>query len=158
MKSNIATKTAELISEEVTKAGYTIWDVEYFKEGADFNLRITIDSPSGVTIDDCEKVHMIADRLLDEADYIDNAYNLQVSSPGIERELKREEHYEAMKGYQAEIRLFAADERGRRTYTGRIAGLENGGVVLECADGTFVLPLDKITKAKTIYDFTEEGN
>lgn len=158
MKSNIAAKTAALISDEVTAAGYSIWDVEYFKEGADFNLRITIDSPTGVTIDDCEKVHMIADRLLDEADFIDNAYNLQVSSPGIERDLKKEEHYIAMTGSQAEIRLFAADERGRRTYTGKIAKAGNGKVTLECADGAFEFQLDKISKAKTIYDFTEEGN
>ncbi len=158
MKSNIAAKTTELIKDAVAAAGYGIWDVEYFKEGADYNLRITIDSPDGITIDDCEKVHMTVDKLLDEADFIDNSYNLQVSSPGIERDLKRREHFDAMEGSSAEIRLFAADERGRKTYSGKLRGTDDTGVTLECADGTFRLPFEKISKAKTIYDFTEEGN
>lgn len=158
MKYNIASKTAELVTQAITAAGYAIWDIEYFKEGADYNLRITIDSPSGITLDDCEKVHMIADKLLDEADFIESSYNLQVSSPGIERVLKKPEHYAAMAGASAEIKLFAADERGRKTYTGKIKGFEDGNVTLECADGAFTLPYDKISKAKTIYDFTEEGN
>ena len=158
MKNGIAAKTAELVTEAIASAGYSIWDVEYFKEGAEYNLRITIDSPSGITLDDCEKVHMIADRLLDEADFIDNAYNLQISSPGIERVLKKPEHFEAMAGSAAEIKLFAADERGRKTYSGRIKGTNDGCVVLECADGVFDLPYEKISKANTVYDFTEEGN
>lgn len=86
------TKLAEPLAEEL---GYFLWDVEYVKEGSEMYLRITIDSEEGITIEDCEKMHRAIDPILDEADPIDEAYHLEISSPGIERELKNDMHVEA---------------------------------------------------------------
>ena len=85
-------KIAEPLAEEL---GYFLWDVEYVKEGADMYLRITIDSEEGITIEDCERMHRAIDPLLDEADPIEGAYHLEISSPGIERELKNDMHITA---------------------------------------------------------------
>mgnify|MGYP002512355160 CR=1 FL=1 len=89
---NIA-ETVRTLAEPIAESlGYFLWDVEYVKEGARRILRLTIDTESeeGITIDDCEKMHRAIDPLLDEADPIDEAYHLEVSSPGIERELKED--------------------------------------------------------------------
>ena len=93
---------AETIGDEL---GYFIWDVEYVKEGARRILRITIDNEEGITIEDCEKFHRAIDPVLDEADPIVEAYYLEVSSPGIERELKNEMHIAACEGWQVEVKL-----------------------------------------------------
>ena len=88
--------------------GYTLWDVEYVKEGSEWYLRVTIDSPSGITIDDCERVHRAIDPVIDEHDPIENAYHLEVSSPGIERVLRTDAHLAAFAGEEVEVRLYAA--------------------------------------------------
>ena len=85
---NIVASVRAAIAPVVEGLGYSIWDLEYVKEGADWFLRVTIDSPSGITIDDCETVHRAIDPVLDEVDPIEGAYHLEVSSPGIERELR----------------------------------------------------------------------
>ncbi|MFQ9147651.1 MAG: ribosome maturation factor RimP [Eubacteriales bacterium] len=106
-----AGKVVSVVSEALTPVieglGYEVWDIEYVKEGAEYFLRFTIDSPDGITIDDCEKVHRTIDPLLDELDPIEGTYNLQVSSPGLERDVKYDRHYAALIGEKLEVRLFA---------------------------------------------------
>ena len=106
-KQNIAEAVAALLEGTVVGLGYRLWDVEYGKEGADYHLTVTIDSDAGITIDDCERVHRAIDPLLDEADPIETAYDLEVSSPGIERELRTPAHIDACVGEEVELRLFA---------------------------------------------------
>ena len=125
-------KIAEPLAEEL---GYFLWDVEYVKEGADMYLRITIDSEEGINIEDCEKMHRAIDPLLDEADPIEGAYHLEISSPGIERELKNDMHITACEGWDVEVRLYAPID-GAKSYIGVLQGLDDEGcVVVEC-DGT----------------------
>lgn len=88
MKKSIKDTVREAISPTVTELGYRIWDIEYSKIGADYHLEITIDSNAGIGIEDCERVHRAIDPILDECDPIEGFYYLEVSSPGIERELR----------------------------------------------------------------------
>lgn len=85
---NTAAAVTELISDTVASLGFELWDVEYVKEGADMYLRITIDAPETIDIDDCENVSRAINPILDDADPIDEPYMLEVSSPGIERQLR----------------------------------------------------------------------
>ena len=90
---NTAAVVRELLEGTVNSLGFDLWDVEYVKEGADMYLRITIDSPAGIDITDCERVHRVIDPIIDEADPIDEAYMLEVSSPGVERQLRTPSHF-----------------------------------------------------------------
>ena len=146
------TAIAEPLAEEL---GYFLWDVEYVKEGADMYLRITIDSEEGINIEDCERMHRAIDPLLDEADPIEEAYHLEVSSPGLERVLRKPDHYEAAIGCDVEIRLFAPDENKRKSYTGELVAYEEGTLTICEAGNEYKLPLAKISKVQTIFDFTK---
>ena len=96
--------TVKRLAEPIAEGlGYELWDVEYVKEGADYYLRITIDSSEGITIEDCEKMHRAIDPVLDEADPIESAYYLEVSSPGSERELRTDAHILACIGEDVEV-------------------------------------------------------
>ena len=145
------TKIAEPLAEEL---GYFLWDVEYVKEGADMYLRITIDSEEGITIDDCEKMHRAIDPLLDEADPIDEAYHLEISSPGIERDLKNEMQINACEGWSVEVRLYAPID-GSKSYLGELVGLDDdGNVVITLATGEDkAFPRASVASLKTKYDF-----
>ena len=116
--------------------GLRIWDIRFVKEGADWFLRIFIDKDGGVSIDDCEAMSRAIDAPLDEADPIEQSYCLEVSSPGIERELTRPEHFEALCGQPVCIRLIRPDETGKRELCGLLRGLDGDGVLLEDAAGT----------------------
>ncbi len=147
-------KIAEPLAEEL---GYFLWDVEYVKEGADMYLRITIDSEEGIQIEDCEKMHRAIDPLLDEADPIEGAYHLEVSSPGIERELKTDMHIEACEGWDVEVRLYAPID-GAKSYLGVLVGLdEAGAVVVECADGVRTFARSAVASLRTRYDFDADN-
>ena len=145
-------KIAEPLAEEL---GYFLWDVEYVKEGADMYLRITIDSEEGITIDDCEKMHRAIDPLLDEADPIEDAYHLEVSSPGIERDLKNDFQINACEGWNVEVRLYAPIN-GSKSYMGTLKGLdEEGNIVIEDAEGERKFARASVASLKTHYDFDQ---
>ena len=152
MKKNIAQTVAELIGETVSQNGCILWDVEYVKEGADFHLRITIDKETGVTIEDCERVHRAIDPLLDEADPIESFYYLEVSSPGLERELKTEAHILASVGETVEVRLFAPKD-GAKVFTGELGEPSEDGriVILDASGNEIAFSRDEIAKISTVY-------
>ena len=152
MKKNIAQTVAELIGETVSQNGCILWDVEYVKEGADFHLRVTIDKEMGVTIEDCERVHRAIDPLLDEADPIESFYYLEVSSPGLERELKTEAHILASVGETVEVRLFAPKD-GAKVFTGELGEPSEDGriVILDASGSEIAFSRDEIAKISTVY-------
>lgn len=154
MKKNIATTVKELISDTVLSLGCVVWDVEYQKIGADWNLTVTIDNNEGITIEDCEAVHRAIDPLLDEADPIEGAYRLNVSSPGIERELKNDFHIESCIGDKVEVRLFAPLD-GKKSYTGILTAYE-GGILTVAADGGDVqIPRTAASRIETRFDWND---
>ena len=120
---NIAGAVREFLLPVVEGLGYTLWDVEYVKEGSEWYLRVMIDSPSGITIDDCERVHRAIDPVIDEHDPIENAYHLEVSSPGIERVLRTDAHLAAFAGEEVEVRLYAAVD-GKKSLRGILGGTD----------------------------------
>ena len=146
-KQSIADTVAELLAPTVTGLGYTLWDVEYAKEGADWNLTVTIDHPDGITIEDCERVHRAIDPVLDEADPIEDAYILNVSSPGIERVLRTEAHLLASIGVRVELRLFAAID-GQKALRGTLTAVSADAITL---DGERDIPRSAISKIRTVY-------
>lgn len=108
---NIAGLVESLVREKVESMGYTLWDVDYSKEGVDWNLTIFIDKPdTEVGIDDCVAVHHAINPIIDEADPIKDFYYLQVSTAGIERELKRPEHFGYYLNKEIELKFFSPQE------------------------------------------------
>ena len=107
----IESRTEELLTPIAEACGVEIYDVEYVKEGSDWYLRAYIDKPGGVTIEDCEQVSRILSDRLDEADYVEDAYILEVSSPGLGRALKKDRHLEASIGQEVEVKLFKPVEQ-----------------------------------------------
>ena len=122
---------AEPLAEELN---VFIWDVEFVKEGARRILRITIDNEEGITIDDCERFHRAIDPILDEADPIEEAYYLEVSSPGIERELKNEMHISACEGWPVEVKLYAPVD-GAKVFRGELCECPEGYIVIKTDGG-----------------------
>ena len=103
--SSIEGKIEKLVETKITNLGYELYDVQYVKEGKDYFLRIFIDKPKGISLEDCEKVNNEITDLLDTADYIKQQYFLEVSSPGIERILRKEKHLNDNIGETIEIKL-----------------------------------------------------
>lgn len=152
MKKNVAATVTELVSDTVKANGCELWDVEYVKEGADWHLRITIDREGGVGIDDCERVHRAIDPILDEADPIEGFYYLEVSSPGIERELKTDRHLSVSVGTLCEARLFAP-LNGTKSVTGRLTAYDSESVTLTPDGGEAVtLPRKAVSRLGTLYE------
>ena len=150
---NVASTVREIISPVAEELGYYIWDVEFVKEGADKHLRITIDNEEGITIEDCEKFHRAIDAPLDAADPIAEAYILEVSSPGIERELKYPEHIEACEGWDVEVKLYAPKD-GSKLFRGVLVGYdEDGSIAIEIGGEKVCFKPDEVAKIATYYDF-----
>ena len=151
---NIAGTVKALIAPVAEELGYLLWDVEYVKEGARMILRVTIDSEEGITIDDCEKMHRTIDPILDEADPIESAYYLEVSSPGIERDLKTDEHLAHCAGERVELRLYAPVD-GAKSFVGRLGGFTEDSVMLVTEKEERVFARSAVSKIRTIFEFDD---
>lgn len=125
---------AELASPIVEQAGCTLWDVEYVKEAGEWFLRVYIDREGGVDINHCEAVSRPLSDLLDEADPIQGSYTFEVSSAGLDRVLRKPEHFELCKGQQVDVKLYRPVD-GRKEVTGILSGCEDGNVTV--GDRTF---------------------
>ncbi len=152
---NVVAVVTEALEPVINELGYFLWDVEYVKEGADWFLRFTIDSENGIDINDCEKVHRTIDPLLDEIDPIEGAYHLEVSSPGLERDVKHDWHYEACIGEKLQLRLFAPLEAvpGTKSLTGILKAYADKKITLLVNGEELIIPHEAVSKAKTVYDF-----
>ena len=153
----VADRVREIIQPTADELGYYLWDVEYVKEGADFVLRVTIDrfdeSGEGITIDDCETMSRAIDPILDEHDPVPDQYLLEVSSPGIERDLTRDDHFDLCVGEKVEVRLFAPVD-GSRVWVGILGERDaEGGIPVETAGVTRLFPRESVSKVRTVFDF-----
>lgn len=153
-KKNIAETVWDIAAPLAERLGYILWDVEYVKEGADMILRITIDSDKegGIDILDCEKMHREIDPLLDEADPIEDAYMLSVSSPGVERTLTRPFHYEAMSGEEVMLKFFAAVD-GSKSLRATLVGLDGDEIVVSVNGEEKRFPKKSVSKCETVFDW-----
>lgn len=124
-----------LVQPYAEQLGLRIWDVTFTKEGTSWYLRIYIDKDGGVNIDDCAAMSRAVDEPLDEADPIDQAYFLEVCSPGIERELRREDHFAAYIGQKVKVRLIRAVD-GVREFSGVLKDFQDGVLTVETSQGS----------------------
>ena len=150
MKKGIKETVREAILPTVTDLGYRIWDISYSKIGADYHLEITIDCDAGINIEDCERVHRAIDPILDECDPIEGFYYLDVSSPGLERELRTEEHILLSIEATVEAKLFAAKD-GAKSIIGTLTAYEDGKLTITNDVGEVKLEKSEISKIATVY-------
>lgn len=148
---NIETKVENLIQPIIHDLGYELYDVQYLKEGKDYYLRITIDKSEGITIQDCENVNRAIDEILDEADFINTAYFLEVSSPGLERILRKPWHFEKQIGNQIQVKLFQAIEKQKELQGILIESNENE-LKLQINEKLIKIEKKNIAVAKTVAD------
>lgn len=140
---NTVSEVTALVKPIIEAMGLTLWDVRFVKEGALRYLRIFIDKDEGVSIDDCERVTRAIDAPLDELDPIEDAYTLEVSSPGIERELTEDWHFEMFLGAPVMVKLIRPDESGVRELKGTLVANEKDSIELILEDGS-----EKVIKKK----------
>ncbi len=143
-------KVENLVKPIIEDLGYSLFDVVHVKEAKDYYLRIFIDSENGISLEDCEKVSNAINDILDEKDYIKEQYFLEVSSAGLERVLRRDEHLEANIGSEIEVKLFKNFEN-KKVYQGVLKSFDNELVVLETENNEVNLERKNIAIMKTIY-------
>lgn len=131
----------------VREAGIELVDVEFLKEGGRWYLRIFIDKPEGISHEDCRFVSERIDKLLDEKVPIAHSYSLEVSSPGIERPIKKLEDYNRFKGRAAVVTTFVPID-GRKKFGGRLMGIRLGKVVIDIDGTELFIPLEQIASAR----------
>ena len=134
------------------KEGLYVYDVEYKKEGSDMVLRIFIDSDTGVTLTDCEKVSRALSDRLDELDPIKTPYELEVSSPGIERALTRDWHFEKVLGNKINVKLFKPYE-GLKSFTGILKDADSETFVVDIGEKELRIEKNKASQIKTVFEF-----
>ena len=133
-KRKIEDTVTEMARPVVDRHKYELVDVEFVKEGVNWYLRVYIDKPGGVTIDDCQAVSEELSDLLDKADPISQSYFLEVSSPGLDRPLKKESDFVKFRGEQVEVKLFQPLE-GKKVFEGELLGLEDGKIGIKLSNG-----------------------
>lgn len=152
--ASIEEKVESLLKEKIESIGYDLYDVEYAKEGPNYFLRIFIDKPEGIDLEDCEKVNNEIMEKLDEADYIKDQYFLEVSSPGVERVLKKEKHLEQNIGNEVQIKLFKKDENGKKEYQGILKSFDEQTITIEQdQDQEIAIERKNIAQIKTVYNW-----
>ena len=149
--ASIEDKVEKLIEPIIKKIGYELYDVEYAKEGKNYYLRIFIDKPEGIDLQDCEKVSNAINDQLDEADYIKESYYLEVSSPGIERTLKKEKHLKQNIEKEVQIKLFQKDKNQKKEYQGILKQYDEQKITIEEEKQKIEIERKNIAQIKTIY-------
>lgn len=153
MKSSksVAETVYPMVEKVAGELGYSVWDVEYVKEGTEWILRITIDSDEGIGIEDCEKMSRAIDPVLDEADPIEGFYRLEVSSPGLEREIRTNEHLDWAIDQVIEIKLYAPID-GCKVAVGTLRSYDEESLVLR-DESEIVIPRKNIAKMNLFFEF-----
>ena len=128
-KTDIEKKTEELVQPIIDEGGFILWDVEYVKEGSDYYLRVYADKDGGINIDDCVNISRALDAKLDAEDFIDEAYILEVSSPGLTRKLKKDRDFERSIGKLVYIKLYKS-ENGAKEFTGYLNSYDKENLVI----------------------------
>jgi ribosome maturation factor RimP len=140
---------AEPITNEL---GLELVDVEFVKEGADWYLRVYIDKPEGVDVEDCREVSHKLNETIDAKDPIPQAYYLEVSSPGLERPLKKDKDFEKYQGKLINIKTFTAIN-GNKSFVGHLVGLKDDGVEIDIKGEKLVIPRDKASSIRLEIEF-----
>ena len=152
-------RAEELLAPIVEQNEFELVDVEYVKEAGNWYLRGYIDKPGGITVNDCETVSRAVNNILDDADPIDEPYMLEVSSPGIERQLRTPRHFEACIGEYITIKLFSAvegiPETAEKRLTGKLKAFnsESKDITIECGGRDITIPWSSMSRTNIYFDF-----
>jgi len=150
--ASIEEKVESLIKTKIEQNGYSLYDVQYAKEGKNYFLRIFIDKPEGIDLNDCEKVNDLINPLLDEVDYIKEQYFLEVSSPGIERVLRKDEHLKENIGNEIEIKLFKP-ENGKKEFEGTLNSFDKENIKINIQNEEITIERKNISNMKLKYNW-----
>ena len=137
----------ELLEPVVSELGYELWELEYGTRPGGGMLRLYIDSPDGISVDDCERVSRAVSETLDGADPIKNEYTLEVSSPGLDRVLRTPDHFARFAGERVKLEMSRA-VNGRKRFAGRLTDVTGGEIALDVDGATVHLPIAGIHKAR----------
>lgn len=150
--AKIEERVEALIEDKIAKLGYNLYDVEYVKEGKDYYLRIYIDKATGISLEDCEAVSNEINEILDTSDYIKEQYFLEVSSPGIERVLRKDKQLKNNIGTNVRIKLFKPFN-GKKQYTGVLKDFNEENITIENNTQIIRIERQNIGQIKTIFDW-----
>lgn len=151
-KETIEMRTEELLKPIVENNNVEIYDVEYVKEGSEWYLRAYIDKTEGVNIIDCESVSRELSESLDKEDFIQDAYILEVSSPGLGRTLKKDKHLEKSIGKEVEIKTYKPIEKCKE-FTGTLKAFDTDTVTIETENTELVFAKSDIALVRLAFDF-----
>lgn len=152
MGKNVQSKVRQLIEPQVAGFGLELVDVEYIKEGTHWYLRVYIDKDGGVDIDDCTAVSHRISEVLDRENPIPQAYMLEVSSPGLERPLRKKEDYEKYRGELISVYTIEPYQ-GYLCFTGNLKGIVDKKIILEHEDQEIAIPWELVKKAHLTFEF-----
>lgn len=148
--AKIEERVEELVTKPIDELGYKVYDVMYVKEGKDNYLRIFIDKESGISLDDCEKVNNAITDMLDEADIIKDQYFLEISSPGVERHIRKDKQLEEHIGKDINVRLFKPIDK-QKELTGTLQKFDDEQVVLLINEEEITINRENISSMKRVY-------
>lgn len=150
-KVNVIETVRNILEDFLEENGYELWNLEFVKSGKDFNLNIFIDSPNGIGTDDCELVSKFLSEKLDDEELIEKSYFLIVSSPGMDRPLLTDEHYERYKNTPVDVSLYKGFE-GKKNHSGVLKERTDTELIIlvEGKDGdeTLIIPRDIVSKVR----------
>lgn len=146
-------KTEEILLPIMEEYGFELVDVEYVKEGSNWYLRAYIDKPGGITVNDCEAVSRRLSDILDEKDYIEESYIMEVSSPGLGRPLKKEKDFKRSLGEEVEVRTYRMIDK-KKEFTGILKSYDADVVTIELEDETLkTFEKGEIALIRLAFDF-----
>lgn len=157
-KVDVISRVTVLAGQVLSSLGMELVDLEYKREGREMVLRLFVDKEGGVNLDDCASVSRELSEVLDVEEVITEHYCLEVSSPGIDRPLKKAEDFQRFKGRLVKIRTFEPlpDDAGnkRKTFLGELKGIENGVILVALKEGqNAAIPFEKVAKANLEFEF-----
>lgn len=147
--ANIEEKIEILINKNIADLGYTLYDVEYIKEGKDYFLRIYIDSEKGIDLNDCEKVSNVINDIIDKEDYIKEQYFLEVSSPGVERVVRKDKHLQLNLGKEVQVKLFK-QINNQKLYKGILKSFDKEYITI---GNDIKIDRKNVSQIKTVYNW-----
>ncbi|MCR4610889.1 MAG: ribosome maturation factor RimP [Lachnospiraceae bacterium] len=151
-RENYEKKTEELILPILDEMGFELVDIEYVKEGQDYFLRAYIDKPGGITIDDCVDVSRKMNELLDEHDYIDDQYIFEVSSPGLDRPLKKDKDFERNLGKMIEVHTFKKINN-EKNFVGELVSYDDNSFTVNIDEEEMVFNKKEVSLVKLYFEF-----
>ncbi len=161
-QESIADRARRVVEPVLERDGYELVLVEWGREGPRWTLRLYIDRPGGITIDQCQEISRTVEPILDVEDFIEPAYDLEVSSPGVNRPLRKPKDFERFAGERAHVKTYgpientASGSPGRKSWTGVLKGFVDGAVELDVDGVLHRIPHDQIAKANLEYDFEKD--